>query len=492
MQNSSRYNSNRGRTNNCFHNSRGNRNYHGNNRGAHSNSGFHKYNNQGFRSPSNFGVCNNCQIYGSSSHEAIDCYDRMNPDIFGKIPLTKLAALYTHYASKPSPSWILDFGATSHITHDISNISSPTPYIGKDKVYIGDVKGLSIHHIGSTLLNTAHASFKLNNVLHVLKMKHNLLSAYQFLKDNYCSLTLHSNGSAVKDRFTGNMLLQGPVKNGFYTFKGIPASFSPSCSSPHALVGTKAPVNIWHNRLGHPFSTIFRQVLSVNKLALQGKHSVDFFCSDCAIAKNHKLPFNQSSSVSTTSLSLLHCDVWGPALVVSAYGYQYYLLIVDDYSKYSGFFPLKAKSDVFSTFVVFKTYVENSISNKIQCLRSDSGGEFTSNKFKSFLQAHGISHQLSCPHTPEQNGCVERKHRHLVETARTLLVASKVPHVYWVESLSTTVYLINRLPISSLNNSAWEILFKSIPDYSKLKVFGCLCYPWLKPYILPKLEGKST
>ncbi|KAM1595047.1 hypothetical protein ACFX10_001388 [Malus domestica] len=167
MQNSSRYNSNRGRNNNRFHNNRGNRNYHGNNRGSHSNSGFQRYNNQGFRSSSNPGVRNNCQICGSSSHEAIDCYDRMNPDIFGKVSHTKLAAMYTHYASKPSPSWILDSGATSHITHDISNISSPTPYTGEDKVYIGDGKGLSIHHTGSTLLNTAHASFKLNNVLHV-------------------------------------------------------------------------------------------------------------------------------------------------------------------------------------------------------------------------------------------------------------------------------------------------------------------------------------
>ncbi|KAB2595796.1 hypothetical protein D8674_031246 [Pyrus ussuriensis x Pyrus communis] len=53
------------------------------------------------------------------------------------------------------------------------------------------------------------------------------------------------------------------------------------------------------------------------------------------------------------------------------------------------------------------------------------GGEFTGSAFSSFLLQHGISHQFSCPHTPEQNGCVERKHRHLTETARTLLVASK-------------------------------------------------------------------
>lgn len=88
----------------------------------------------------------------------------MNLDIFRKVPPTKLAAMYTHYESKITPSWILDSGATSHITNDISNIPSPT---GEDKIYIGDGKGLSIHHTSFSSLNTTHTSFKLNIVLHV-------------------------------------------------------------------------------------------------------------------------------------------------------------------------------------------------------------------------------------------------------------------------------------------------------------------------------------
>lgn len=106
----------------------------------------------------------------------------MNPDIFGRIPIAKLAAMCAHYNSKPSPSWLIDSEATSHITNDIANINSPTPYIGEDKVYVGDSKGLSIHHTSSYSLHTSHAAFKLSNVLHVPKIKNNLLSTYQFLK----------------------------------------------------------------------------------------------------------------------------------------------------------------------------------------------------------------------------------------------------------------------------------------------------------------------
>ncbi|KAM2397176.1 hypothetical protein ACFXTH_034006 [Malus domestica] len=327
-------------------------------------------------------------------------------------------------------------------------------------------------------------------------MKHNLLSAFQFLRDNYCSSTLDSNRSVAKDHSTAKTLLRGSVKDGFYPLQSSTSnrSFSgnvPPSLTASAFVSIKALVKIWHSRLGHHSSPIFRKVLSRNKLAVQGASSVEFFCSDYAIAKNHKLPFKAASSSASHSFALLHCDVWGPAPILSVSGFRYYLLIVDDHTKYSWFFPLKAKYGVYSTFVTFKTYVENTVGNKIKAIRSDLGGEFVSSSFQAFLQLHGISHQLSCPHTPEQNGCVERKHRHLVETARTLLVASHVPKKYWVEAISTALYLINRLPISGLLCSPWELLFHTSQDYTRLKIFGCSCYPWLKPYVSSKLEGKS-
>ncbi|KAM1997822.1 hypothetical protein ACFX15_030613 [Malus domestica] len=409
LHNSSRYNSYRGR-NNRFSNNRGHR---GNHRGNYTH-GFTSGSNRGQHSSSrgsfSLGARNSCQICGNTSHEAIDCFDRMNPDISGKIPPAKLAAMCAHYHAKSSsPSWLIDSGATSHITNDISNISSPSPYTGEDKVYIGDGKGLPITHTGSSLLHAPHHSFKLNNVLHVPQMKHNLLSAFQFVNDNSCSLTLDSDGSSVKDRSTGKMLLRGPVRDGSYPLQSFPSRGISSVSSS-AFVSIKAPVKIWHSRLGHPSSTIFRKVISSNRLALHGKSSVDFFCSDCAIAKNHKLSFSPAKSSTPHSLALIHCDVWGPAPVTSVSGFQYYLLLVDDYTRYSWFFPLRRKSEVFSTFVNFKNYVEKSVGNQIKTIRSDSGGEFTSASFQSYLNLHGISHQYSCPHTPEQNGCVERKH----------------------------------------------------------------------------------
>ncbi|KAM1942342.1 hypothetical protein ACFX15_010828 [Malus domestica] len=351
----------------------------------------------------------------------------MNHAFAGKIPPAKLAAMCASTASSSQPTWLLDSGVTTHVTNDISAITSLIPYSGEDKVYVGDGQGMPIHHTGSSILQTPHVAFQLNNVLHVPMMQFNLLSAYQFLRDNYCSLTLDFDGSVIKDRSTGKMFFRGPIRDGFYPLQGQPFQASSS-----ALVSTQASLQQWHKRVGHPSTSILKRILHTSKLVSHTSASVQFFCADCAIGKNHKLPFSFNITTVSNSLDLIHCDVWGPCPVSSVSGYKYYVLFVDEYSKYSSLFPLQHKSEVFSTFVIFKAYVENLLGHKIKILRTDSGGEFNGSAFASFLLQHGISHQYSCPHTPEQNGCVERKHRHLTETARTLLVASKVPHKFWV------------------------------------------------------------
>ncbi|CAN1339492.1 Retrovirus-related Pol polyprotein from transposon RE2, partial [Linum perenne] len=77
-------------------------------------------------------------------------------------------------------------------------------------------------------------------------------------------------------------------------------------------------------------------------------------------------------------------------------------------------------------------------------LTDDWGGEYQG--LSSYLAQHGILEQTSCPHTPEQNGCAECKHRHITETGRTLLHHDAVPLEYWTYAFQTAAYLINRLP----------------------------------------------
>ena len=86
----------------------------------------------------------------------------------------------------------------------------------------------------------------------------------------------------------------------------------------------------------------------------------------------------------------------------------------------------------------------------------------------------------------------ERKHRHIVETGLTLLSTASVPKSLWHYAFATAVYLINRMPTPVLHNqSPYQKLFQTDPNYAKLKVFGCLCFPWLRPYTHHKLDDRS-
>ncbi|XP_019256390.1 PREDICTED: uncharacterized protein LOC109234787 [Nicotiana attenuata] len=109
-----------------------------------------------------------------------------------------------------------------------------------------------------------------------------------------------------------------------------------------------------------------------------------------------------------------------------------------------------------------------------------------------FFSEKGIQHQTSCPHTPQQNGVVERKHRHLLETARALLFQSHLPIRFWGDCVLTATYLINRFPSPLLNHkSPYELLYGSVPSYSHLKAFGCLCYSTVTKLHKDKFSHRS-
>ncbi|RVX11445.1 Retrovirus-related Pol polyprotein from transposon TNT 1-94 [Vitis vinifera] len=168
------------------------------------------------------------------------------------------------------------------------------------------------------------------------------------------------------------------------------------------------------------------------------------------------------------------------------------LSFIDDHTRYTWLYPLRRKSDFFECFLKFQILVENQLERRIKIFQSDGGGEFQSIKFQNHLSKCGILQQVSCLGTPEQNGIVERKHRHIVEMGLTMLFNAKLPLSLWVDAFLTAVYLINRLPSTVLKmESPFFMLFKQYPEYRSLRIFGCQCFPYLRDYGKNKFSPKT-
>ncbi|XP_023737486.1 uncharacterized protein LOC111885459 [Lactuca sativa] len=122
-------------------------------------------------------------------------------------------------------------------------------------------------------------------------------------------------------------------------------------------------------------------------------------------------------------------------------------------------------------------YVADQFQVIVKTIRTDNGTEFINSRFKTFGDSHGIIHQTSCVYTPLQNGVLERKHRHILNVARSLMFQSGVPLKYWGDAILTSVFLINRTPSSVLKGlSPHELVYKKSPNFDNLRVFGCMCF----------------
>jgi IS30 family transposase len=112
-------------------------------------------------------------------------------------------------------------------------------------------------------------------------------------------------------------------------------------------------------------------------------------------------------------LELLHLDLFGPITIPSISKKKFVLVIVDDYSRFTWVIFLISKDEIFDQFVNFYYWVENEKSSTIDTIRSDHRKEFENIKFDDFYNKRGYKHEYSTPHTPQQNGVVEKKNRSL-------------------------------------------------------------------------------
>jgi len=405
----------------------------------------------------------------------------LQPEIIQQMVLSALSTLGIQgKSSNVSRPWFLDSGASNHMTASSEYLHNLHSYHGNQKIQIADGNALSITNVGDL-----NSDFR--DVFVAPGLTSNLLSVGQ-LVDNNCNVNFSRDGCLVQEQVSGKVVAKGPKVGRLFPLQFISSHLSLVCKN------VLNSYEDWHRKLGHPNSAVLSHLF---KNGLLGNKSVvsnaSLSCSVCKLAKSKTLPFPSGAYRASSCFELIHSDVWGMSPVVSHARYKYFVTFIDDYSRFTWIYFLRSKSEVFSMFKKFLTYVETQFHESVKIFRSDSGGEYMSREFQEFLQQKGILSQRSCPNTPQQNGMAERKNRHLLDVTRTLLLQASVPPRFWVEALSTAVFLINRLPSTVIDlDSPFFRLFKIQPNYNDLHTFGCVCFVHLPPFERHKLGAQSV
>ena len=303
---------------------------------------------------------------GASNDSAIQ------PELIQQMVLSALSALGIQgKSSNVSRPWFLDSGASNHMTGSSEYLNNLHSYHGNQKIQIADGNTLSITDIGDI-----NSDFR--DVLVSPGLASNLLSVGQLVDKNY-DVNFSRDGCLVQEQVSGRVIAKGPKVGRLFPLQFISNHISLACNN------VLNSYEDWHRKLGHPNSVVLSHLFKNGLLGNKNVSNASISCSVCKLAKSKTLPFPSGAYRASTCFEMIHSDVWGMSPVVSHSHYKYFVTFIDDYSRFVWIYFLRSKSEVFSVFKKFLTYVETQFQASVKIFCSDSGGEYMSHKFQEYL-----------------------------------------------------------------------------------------------------------
>jgi hypothetical protein len=385
--------------------------------------------------------------------------------------------------TKSEEIWLIDSGASKHMTGFKQNLENYQDRKYKAKVELGDDGTYDIKGFGSTSFQFHSGNiFHIDEILFVPGLKKNLISVPVLESKGYT--VAFSKGKALlwsSNDDSSTAITIGTRECGLYKLSGQVVQ-----ALAHETIN---PCELWHRRLGH---LNFNALPGLQKMVTgMPVFSVEHnsICKGCSLGKNTKKPYPLSNRKSLGVLDLIHSDLCGPMSAPSMNGCIYYIIFIDDCSRKTWIYFLKTKDESFSRFQDFKNLVENQTGRHIRVFRTDNGKEFDSLKYDELCRASGIKRELTVPYNPQQNGVAERKNRTICEAARAMMHDQNLPLSLWAEAASTTVYIQNRCPHKVLDAKTPEEVFTGCkPSVEHLRIFGSPVYIHIPKEKRTKLE----
>jgi len=311
----------------------------------------------------------------------------------------------------------------------------------------------------------------LENVYYGPSLPLTLISASQLDAAGH-SITIRNGACTVRERETNRVLLVAPESDGVYVVAGGNSGQLTRCCL--SLAGGDSLTN-WHKRLGHiSFKTIQRmaRIGATNGLLLTD--TTGETCEACLRGKMTRTPIRKASSTAGMAAdAICHADLGGP-FRKSLHGKRYLMRI-----SWQGFLWchfLRHKSEAAAKMEEFLQYIarqHNVNTAKLKIVRTDNGGEFTGQDFRSLCLKRGLRLQTTHAYSSFENGIAERANRTVCDMAATMFIESSLPHSLWEYAVCHAVFVQNRvLHKRSSTATPLERITGEKPTLHGLRAFG--------------------
>ncbi|GKC20098.1 zinc finger, CCHC-type containing protein [Tanacetum coccineum] len=285
------------------------------------------------------------------------------------------------YTTTDASIWYLDNGASNHMTGTKSHFRDIDENI-TGRIRFGDGSYVEIKGKGSILLGCRNHEQKIvSEVYYIPNLKSNILSLGQ-LTEIGCKIIMDGNQLTLYDRNKKLLMKIERSKNRLYSIKL--QIETPIC----LLANVDNQAWLWHARLGHlNFEDINKMT---RKSLVEGIPRINHagqICDACLLGKHSRTPFpSQAKFRSKNPLDLVYGDLCGPISPASHSGKKLIFLLVDDCTRFMWAYFLTSKDQTFNTFKEFRQQIEMEMRTKLRMLRTDRGGEFTSNEFTKYCK----------------------------------------------------------------------------------------------------------
>jgi len=328
--------------------------------------------------------------------------------------------------------WFLDSGCSNHMCGK-RELFSQFDNNFREQVKLGNNTSLNVQGKGNIRMEINGIIQVITDVFFVPDLKNNLLSIGQMQEKGLAVIIQHIRCNIYHSE-KGLIMETDMTCNRMFVVHGRCPSKEEACFSSV----TTDQTHLWHCRYGHLSWNGLKVIQQKNLVkGLPQLQAPSKICEDYLIGKQHRDPFPKEISWRASGiLQLIHADICGPINPVSNSKKRYLITFIDDFSRKTWAYFLVEKSEAFATFESYKARVEKEIGAFIKSLRTDRGGEFTSQEFTNFCDKHGIQRQLTAAYTPQQNGVAEWKNRTIMNMVRNMLSEKQIPKKFWPEAVN--------------------------------------------------------